>query len=150
MATNAFNLLVLFRVSIGMLLLFSGFQKASLPYQNFLYAIQIYDLLPSVIEEWTARVFPWVEIALGLFLCAGLWVRWSALAAAGAFLLFIFVIGQALVRGLPVDECGCFGEMISVPPHWMIGFDSLMFAMLLLIFFRHERAGAFSLDRVLE
>jgi len=150
MKNSSVNLLVIFRIFIGCLLLFSGFQKAILPYQNFLYAVQTYNFLPTLLEDMGARAFPWIEIAVGLFLCIGLWIRWASVAATGLFLLFITVIGQALIRGLPIGECGCFGEMISVSPQWMVAFDGFLFIMLLRIVFHIERASIFSLDHYFE
>jgi len=40
----------------------------------------------------------------------GLWVRVAALVITSLTVMFLFVIGSALVRGLNI-ECGCFGTI---------------------------------------
>ena len=51
---------------------------------------------------------PVVEIAVGLALLAGVFVRTAAIAAAVLLVVLICAVGSAWVRGLQID-CGCFG-----------------------------------------
>ena len=143
MAINAF---VVFRILIGLLFIVSGFEKLIGPYQNFLFIVQNYDMLPPWGEEFVARVFPWIEFLLGVFMMLGLWLPW---AISGIMLMlfgFIVIVGQALIRGLPIDECGCFGELISFPLNAIIIFDSLLFILTRLLLNKREEAKKFSLD----
>src|SRR5262245_30475370 len=104
------------RVLIGLMFIVSGGEKLIWPYQNFLYVIQGYQLLPASAAMAAARVFPWVEFLVGVFLALGLWVPLALRAAAGMFTLFILIISQALLRKIPLGECGCFGELVSIAP----------------------------------
>jgi uncharacterized membrane protein YphA (DoxX/SURF4 family) len=54
-------------------------------------------------------VQPFLEIALGLLLLAGLAVRLGAAIGAVLMLVFIAGIASAWARGLQID-CGCFSK----------------------------------------
>jgi len=130
---------VILRIFIGSIFIISGLEKLIGPYQNFLYVIDNYEILPPFLEEFTARVFPWLEFFLGIFLILGLWTKLSLWGVISLFLIFLTVVGQALVRKLPITECGCFGGLISVPLYVVFLFDtvSLMLSGLLLLKFSH-------------
>jgi uncharacterized membrane protein YphA (DoxX/SURF4 family) len=70
-------------------------------------AVNAYRLMPFEAAKVVGAVLPFVEIALGLLLLAGIAVRLSA--GIAAVLLVIFTIGilSAWARGLRID-CGCF------------------------------------------
>ena len=70
-------------------------------------AVNAYRLMPFEVARTVGAVQPFLEIALGLLLLAGLAVRVSA--GIGAVLLVVFVGGivSAWARGLRID-CGCF------------------------------------------
>ena len=116
----------LIRVLIGLIFLVSGFEKLISPYQNFLYAIQAYQALPSMLEKTTAIFFPWIEFITGIFLVLGLWTPWVLRLAIIMFAAFIVIVGQALLRGINIDSCGCFGSNIHIPPRFIIVMDSVM------------------------
>ena len=72
-------------------------------------AVNAYDLMSFEAAKVVGAVQPFLEIALGLLLLAGLAVRFSA--AIGAVLLVVFIAGiaSAWARGLQID-CGCFSK----------------------------------------
>jgi uncharacterized membrane protein YphA (DoxX/SURF4 family) len=72
-------------------------------------AVNAYDLMPYDVAKAVGAAQPFLEIALGLLLLAGLAVRLSA--GIGAVLLVIFIAGiaSAWARGLQID-CGCFSK----------------------------------------
>ena len=140
-------MIVLFRIIIGVLLLASGAGKILSPYQNFLYVIQGYDFLPGWAEEFVARSFPWLEFFAGLFLMLGLWCEVALKSTLFLFAGFIAVVGQALIRQLPLDNCGCFGEWIHFPLKVIILLDST-FLLLTFWLLRHPaQIKVLSLDR---
>ncbi|MBI5415703.1 MAG: DoxX family protein [Candidatus Omnitrophica bacterium] len=141
------NLFILLRVLVGTLLVVSGLEKLVSPYQNFLYVIQNYALLPPFWEELGARAWPWVEFFLGVFLVLGFWLRWVLRGVMATFAVFIFVVGQALVRHLPVTECGCFGDLISFPLPVVITFDTALLAVTGALYYRLRETSSFSLDQ---
>jgi uncharacterized membrane protein YphA (DoxX/SURF4 family) len=71
-------------------------------------AVRAYRLLPEGLVGPVAFGLPVVEIAVGLALLAGVFVRTAALATAALLAVYIAAIGSAWARGLPID-CGCFG-----------------------------------------
>ena len=74
--------------------------------------VQRYQLLPSSLIAPVAFILPFVEIFLGLYLAAGLFVRASALAGTFLFVIFLAAQIQVLIRGLKLD-CGCFGALTA-------------------------------------
>ena len=140
------NPLVLTRILIGLIFVISGAEKLLSHYQNFLYVIQSYDVIHAPLDEWVARIFPWIELIAGVFTILGLWTIW---ALRGILLMttgFLFIVGQALLRHLPIDKCGCFGEMISIPLPTILLIDNMLWIYIIYLIIRIERANRFSLD----
>jgi uncharacterized membrane protein YphA (DoxX/SURF4 family) len=71
-------------------------------------AVRAYRLLPEALVGPVAFGLPVVEVAVGLALLAGVFVRAAALASALLLVVFLGAVGSAWVRGLQID-CGCFG-----------------------------------------
>jgi uncharacterized membrane protein YphA (DoxX/SURF4 family) len=70
-------------------------------------AVNAYQLFPYEVAKVIGAAQPFLEIALGLLLLAGLAVRLSAGISAALLLIFIAGIVSAWARGLQID-CGCF------------------------------------------
>ena len=120
------NVFILLRMIVGGVLVVSGFEKLIGPYQNFLYVINAYEFLPAPLAYIVARAFPWVEFFVGVFTVLGLWTKESVTGCLALFLGFITVVSQALIRHLPINECGCFGELASLPPQAVLIMDSCL------------------------
>ena len=71
-------------------------------------AVRAYRLLPEPVVAAVAFGLPVLEIAVGLALVAGVFVRTAAVAAAALLVVFLGGVGSAWARGLQID-CGCFG-----------------------------------------
>ncbi len=141
------NLFVLLRFFVGILFVVSGFEKLIHPYQNFMYVIEGYDFMPPELAEWTARLMPWMELFLGVFLVLGLWIEKMLNGTLALVTLFISVVAQALIRKLPIDECGCFGELFSLPLPAVILFDSVVWFIILNLLIRIDKTRSWSLDQ---
>jgi uncharacterized membrane protein YphA (DoxX/SURF4 family) len=72
-------------------------------------AVNAYRLMDYDTAKIVGAVQPFLEIALGLLLLAGLAVRLSAAIAALLLVVFIAGIVSAWARGLQID-CGCFSK----------------------------------------
>ncbi|CCG02582.1 MauE/DoxX family redox-associated membrane protein [Blastococcus saxobsidens] len=72
-------------------------------------AVRAYQALPEALVEPVAFGLPVLEIAVGLALLAGVFVRTAALASGVLLVVFIAGIAAAWARGLQID-CGCFGD----------------------------------------
>ncbi|SDI98131.1 Methylamine utilisation protein MauE [Actinokineospora alba] len=97
----------LLRLGLAAVWLVSGWIKVSDPNQTFI-AVQAYDLLPSAMVSVVAAAMPFLELALGVLLLAGLGTRLSAVLSTLVLLAFIGAVAQSWARGLSID-CGCFG-----------------------------------------
>jgi uncharacterized membrane protein YphA (DoxX/SURF4 family) len=71
-------------------------------------AVRAYRLLPESLVAPVAFGLPIIEIAVGLALLVGAFVRTAAIAAAVLLVVFVAAVGSAWARGLQID-CGCFG-----------------------------------------
>ena len=102
------------RLGLAAVFLVSGVLKAIDPDATYV-AVRAYDVLPRAGVALVAGVLPWLEIALGLLLLAGVATRAVAAVGAGLMLVFIAGVTQAWARGLSID-CGCFGGGGAVAP----------------------------------
>jgi hypothetical protein len=140
------DMYAILRLLIGGIFIISGLGKLLSPYQNFLYVIQAYQLLPSWGEILAAQIFPWIELIVGVFVFLGLWTPWSLRGALILFGIFVVVVGQALIRGLPLENCGCFGEWIHLKPQMVIIMDSVSLLLTCILLGNIPRAKKLSLD----
>jgi uncharacterized membrane protein YphA (DoxX/SURF4 family) len=95
------------RLGLAAVWLISGSIKVSDLNQTYV-AVQAYDLLPSDVVNVVAGALPFLELALGVLLVAGLGTRLTAAVSALVLLAFIGAVAQSWARGLTID-CGCFG-----------------------------------------
>jgi len=138
---------VVLRTLIGLLFIVSGGEKLIWPYQNFLYVVQGYQLLPSGLDEAVAHIFPWMELIAGLFLVLGFWLPVVLRSVLVFFMTFILIIAQALLRKLPIDECGCFGQLLTLKPQHTLIMDSVLFLVTLFLLANLKKTEALSLDK---
>ena len=134
------------RILVGMVFVVSGAEKLIWPYQNFLYVIENYHILPGFLEMLTARTFPWIELFLGIFMVLGLWLDFTLRGVLVMAAVFIMVVSQAIVRQLPVSECGCFGQLISLPLKKIILLDSGILILVFCMIKKFSATSRFSLD----
>ena len=102
------------RLLLGGVLLVAGALKAADP-QASVAAVRAYELLPNGLETLVGWGLPFVEVALGLLLLAGVATRPAAAASGLLMLVFLAGVASAAARGLSID-CGCFGGGGAVPP----------------------------------
>ena len=133
---------------IGLLFLVSGTEKLLNPIQNFLYVVQSYAVFPDPLDKIVSYVVPWIELFVGLFLFLGLWLEKVLFAASMLFGIFVLIIVQALIRRLPLTECGCFGGLISFPLPVTLVMDSLLFVLTIGMNVRLEKTNFLSLDKI--
>ena len=68
------------RIVLGGIFVYAGYVKLRDPWQLFAMSINSYDVLPLAMAETAARVIPWLEVALGLMVMAGIWLRSQGLS----------------------------------------------------------------------
>ena len=101
-------LTLIFRLVLGGVLLVAGALKVSDPYSSAT-SVRAYQILPVDLANFLGFVLPFAEVAIGIFLIVGIWVRLNAIAGGALMVMFIIAIGQAWIRGISLD-CGCFGK----------------------------------------
>lgn len=102
------------RLGLAAVWLVSGAIKASDLNQTYI-AVQAYDLLPGGVASVMAGALPFLELALGVLLLAGLGTRLVAIVSVVVLVAFIGAVAQSWARGLTID-CGCFGGGGQVAP----------------------------------
>ncbi|MDM8000617.1 MAG: DoxX family protein, partial [Dehalococcoidia bacterium] len=78
-------LLLLIRLALGGILIFSGLSKLTSG-TDFVGVVASYGMLPQTLAELFGTVLPWLELLVGVSLVLGLFTR---LAAATALLLVV-------------------------------------------------------------
>lgn len=95
------------RLILGISLFYAGALKVGNLAQNA-YQVTLYEMpLPAWFETLVGYTQPFIEIAVGLLLVAGLFTRINGALGAIAMAVFIFGIAWAWAKGLRID-CGCF------------------------------------------
>jgi uncharacterized membrane protein YphA (DoxX/SURF4 family) len=92
-------------VLLGGLFFYAGLQKV-LHFHEFAEAVLAYQLLPESLVGLAVAGLPWLEIAAGLCLVAGIKRRSCLLLLSGLVAIFLIVIFITMARGLSID-CGC-------------------------------------------
>lgn len=101
--------LLLSRLALGAIFIYAGYVKLREPWELFAMNINGYQILPLSMAELAAHVIPWFEVALGVWLLTGFWLRASGTLASLILLTFIGLMGRAYLKGMQID-CGCFGS----------------------------------------
>jgi uncharacterized membrane protein YphA (DoxX/SURF4 family) len=105
---------IVLRMVLGGIFVYAAYTKLSEPWQLFAAGIRSYEVLPNQAADLLARTLPWFELAVGLLLIVGRWLRVSTLAMSGLLVVFFSLMVRAYAKGQTID-CGCFGpgETIS-------------------------------------
>ncbi|MBF0122138.1 MAG: DoxX family protein [Candidatus Omnitrophica bacterium] len=140
------NILLFIRVLLGVLFIVSGGEKAVGPSENFLYVIQAYQILPDPLAQLASVFFPWAELFIGLSILLGIWLDVGLIALAGVSCSLILMVGQAIVRNLPIDSCGCFGSLVHLPLRGVIILDVTVLVSTLFCLRNIDQARWLSLD----
>ncbi len=140
------KLLLGLRVLLGAVFVVSGFQKLTTPYQNFAAVIEKFEILHGPGVVFLAQVLPWVEFMLGVFLILGLWERLSLAGLWTMNTAFIGILASAILRKLPVQSCGCFGEALTLSLPQMLSIDLVLWGFFLIYFLKGRDLGLPGLD----
>lgn len=102
------------RIILGAIFIYAAYVKLRDPWELFAMSIDSYQVLPLRMAEMAARVIPWLELAIGLMLIAGVWLRISGTIVSLMLLTFFTLMVRAYAKGMQIN-CGCFGpgEAIS-------------------------------------
>ena len=122
------------RVFVGAVLVYAGASKAAAPAEEFALVIGAYDLVPAAVALPLAGLLPWLELLVGWALLLGVDAKIAAAAAGAMTGVFLTAIGSVIVRGIPIPNCGCFGEAMHFTPSHAFLFDSLLTTLCWVVF----------------
>ena len=128
MSRTAKIMIVLSRILVGATFVFSGLAKAVDPL-GFTYKIQDY-----LIELGLTALFPLAlpaavfmvtaEFALGVFLWAGIYRKWTTRLIL-LFTIFFTPLTLWVAIANPVKDCGCFGDAFVIS-NWQTFYKNLL------------------------
>jgi uncharacterized membrane protein YphA (DoxX/SURF4 family) len=124
-------LLLIGRLILAGIFLYAGYAKLREPWPNFAGSLFTFKLLPDEALEPLAKTIPWCEVALGIALLSGIWLRWFATIASIVLIVFLSVLVRSYAIGLAVD-CGCFGSGEPLGPKTLMR-DSTMLLLALAV-----------------
>lgn len=115
-----------------------------LSYPTFLDAIAVYRIGGQLVVSSVAWLLAGSEILAGVGLLAGtpsfrVKAGWAGVALATVWTLLAF---QALVRGLDVRNCGCFGRFLVQQLSWLVLVQDAYFVGLAYLALRSARTDA--------
>jgi len=122
------------RLLLAGVFLFAGMAK--LPYtETLIWEINQYHILPPSLATAYGHVLPPLEIALGVFLLLGLFLRTSGSISGLVVVTFTVAKVYALAQGLDIDICGCFGPAVPLLSVHSLVIDFVLLALALQIVF---------------
>ena len=116
---------IVLRAVLGAVFVYAAYTKLRAPWTLFAVAIDAYGMFPEWAVLGLARTLPWIELALGIALIAGLWLRHSSAIAVTLLGAFLAVMIVAYAKGLAID-CGCFGPGDTLGPKTLLRDGSLV------------------------
>ena len=134
---------IVLRVALGAIFIYAGWVKLQDPWQLFAAGVASYELLPMWAVEIVARTLPWFEIALGVVLISGFFLRTSSSIVAGLLAVFFTLIVRAYIQGKQIN-CGCFGGNEPISPLTMLRDGSMLAGAVVLcvMAYRNRRTPA--------
>lgn len=113
------------RILLGAVMIVAAYMKLRVSWLVFAGSISQYNLLPDTWLEPVAKTLPWFELALGVFLVAGILTRWAGLLNSLLLGLFFGVMVRSYAAGLKID-CGCFGPGEALGPKTLLRDGALL------------------------
>jgi len=103
---RSLNLPFIFRLILGIIFIYASYDKILDP-AGFSKNIHNFHVTPISLENLAALIIPWLELIIGVFLIFGLFLEGSTSIIIVLLVFFIFILSQAVFRGIDV-HCGCF------------------------------------------
>jgi uncharacterized membrane protein YphA (DoxX/SURF4 family) len=112
-----------------------------LPHAEVIAHIQQYQVLPDWLVSLTATFLPWIEVGSGTALLVGFYTTPTALLIAVQLVNFSALMVLVLAAGIPIEDCGCFGNLgLPETPLQVLIRDLIMLFLLLHILYRQRDA----------
>lgn len=132
------------RCLVGAVFVLAGFSKLLLPHAEVMALMQQYTVLPQALLPWLATVLPWIEVGSGTALAIGWYTTPAARLVGLQLIAFSLLMVVVLAAGVPVEDCGCFGNLgLSETPLQVLLRDLFLLALLGPVLARQSDAMAF-------
>lgn len=122
---------------LGGIFIYASYDKILHP-AAFAEIIYRYQLFPDVLINLIAIILPWLELIMGLFLIAGVWMSGTVVWSNVLLISYIGALVFNLYRGLDI-HCGCFSTTEGSPIDirtvlWDTAFLALSLFLLVVVF----------------
>jgi putative oxidoreductase len=98
------------RFILGAIFIIAGGMKIARPGDFFSDLLGYRVPFPEMFLRIIAVFLPWLEVLTGVGLLLNVWAETIRPLVAGLCLIFVVMLGQAVLRGLDLN-CGCFGAV---------------------------------------
>jgi hypothetical protein len=112
---------------LGLTLVATSLGKA-LDIPGFREVLRTYDLWPSWSLWGIAVLVPVVEALIAAAMLTGRRLTWGIAASLSLHLSFALILTVELWRGIPLQNCGCFGVFLARPLRWYTPLEDLALA----------------------
>jgi uncharacterized membrane protein YphA (DoxX/SURF4 family) len=129
------------RLLLGAVFIYAAYTKLRQSWLLFALSIDSYQLLPEWAVFALARTLPFLELALGVLLIAGMWLRYLSIVAAAILAGFFSVMLLSYFSGAAID-CGCFGVGEPLTAKTLARDGVLLAAALTLVLFTRKPFGS--------
>ncbi len=128
------------RLLLGAVFIYAAYTKLRQSWLLFALSIDSYQLLPEWAVFAVARTLPLFELALGILLITGIWLRYLSIVGAAILGLFFSVMVVSYFRGAGID-CGCCGVGEPLSARTLARDGVLLAAAVALVAFTHRRSS---------
>ncbi len=131
------------RVLVGGLFVFSGISKLVLPHGEVMALVKQYEVIPGFLLSPIAAGLPWLELVSGTALCIGFLTTPAAWLIGAQLVAFSLLMAVVLVAQIPIEDCGCFGNLgiRETPLHVLIRDLVLLGVLVPVLVRRHDAWG---------
>lgn len=133
----AAKLKIVLRVVLGLVFCYAAYTKLRQPWLVFAMSIDAYRLLPPWAVFAVARTLPWTELAIGILLLSGRFLKYAAPVASVLLVVFYAAMIRAYAAGGGID-CGCFGVGEAVSSVTLVRDGVLLSCSLALCFLEYR------------
>ena len=126
---------ILLRVFFAVLLSVTGVAKL-LDMTGFYDIVRSYQSLPDMVIAPAAWMLAVGELVVAAWLLARYRPRWAAITVVLLHLMYLLWLLVALLRGLPLTNCGCFGVFWARPLTWYSPLEDLALVGLAILYWR--------------
>lgn len=121
--------IIALRVIVGGFFVLSGFMKLTIPPEEVEAIIRAYKILPFGYTYPVALVLPWIEIIPGILLVGGIFPFYMASVITVMLGSFVLLLITTIIRGIPIEDCGCLGGWIKETPPIALVRDIILLLM---------------------